>query len=258
MIPSRRFTFQLIPLLDLLLIVVFAQYLEGRIAGEREAEEIAQRRDVLSQQLDEALRQLIALREKMLSLEDRAKLAETQTVELNRMRVQRDLIGELVGEVFRIPVATIDQIVQRRTSAGPGPSPDDIAQLKARLQTLSGDAGERVVEHLLTFGEMRKRVDVWELYLQENGGCVLTVGTKQIPFRAETADAFVQRLFDVYKALPEPKSMVLILVSYGEARFIQRKAAFDGLPRALERIRVDSGNRSRFEYAVLGYRPNPP
>jgi hypothetical protein len=258
MIPSRKFSFQLIPLLDLLLIVVFAQYLEGRIAGERQAEVVTASRDLVAAQLDEALRQLLALREKLSALEESARMAETQSVELDRMRVQRDLIGELVGEAFRIPAATIDQLLQQRTSAGPGPSKDDIAQLKSRLQTLSGSSGERVVEHLLTFGEMRKRVDVWELYLQENGGYVLTVGSRRMPFRAESAESFAVRLFEAYKTLPESKSMVLILVSYGDTKFGPLKATLDGLPPAIERIRIDAGQRTRFEYAVLGYRPTPP
>jgi len=252
MLPARKFTFQLIPLLDLLLIVVFAQYLEGRIAGER----IAERKDTLSRELDEALRQLIALREKMTALEEQAKAVESQSIELDHMRVQRDYIGELVGEMFRIPAVKVDELLQQRTFGGPGPSAEDKAQLKARLNALTGDSGERIVEHLLTFGELRKRVDVWELLLEENGRCVLNVGSLRVPFRAETADAFAERLFEAYKTLPEPKSMVLITVSYGETRFELRKAAFDGLPPAIERIRRDLSGRSRIEYAVLGHRPS--
>jgi hypothetical protein len=254
MLPSRKFTFQLIPLLDLLLIVVFAQYLEGRIAGER----IAERKDVLSQELDDALRQLIALREKMTVLEDQASAAETHTLELDRLRGQRDLIGELVGEMFRVPAEVLDQLLQRRISAGPGPSKDDIASLKSRLMALGGGSGERVIEHLLTFGELRKRVDVWELYMHDNGDYTLHVGARRIPFRAETLEAFPTRLFEAYKTLPESKSMVLVLVSYGDAKFKPLKSTLDGLPLALERIRADAGSRSRFEYAVLGYRPTPP
>jgi hypothetical protein len=145
-------------------------------------------------------------------------------------------------------------MLKLRTAAGPGPSADDLAQLRSRLKSLSGDSGERVVEHLLTFGELRKRVDIWELNLQGNGEFVLHVGDREVPFRAETADAFTVRLFEAYKTLPEPKSMVLMVVSYGQAQWDIRKAVFDALPQALERIRLDAGNRTRFEYAVLGYR----
>jgi hypothetical protein len=258
MIPSRRFTFQLIPLLDLLLIVVFAQYLEGRVQAERDAVDAAARQNVLSRELDEALRQLIALRERMQALQDQAQQAEAQSVELDRLRIQRDLIGDLVGEMFRLPADALDQLLQRRSAAGPGPSADDLAQLKSRLKALAGGSGEQVVEHLLTFGELRKRVDVWELYLQENGEFLLQAGPQRFAFRAETADGFATRLFEAYKTLPESKSMVLLLMSYGDARFKPLKAALDGLPTALLRIRQDAGGRSRCEYAVLGYRPTPP
>src|SRR5581483_9387086 len=227
MLPSRRFSFQLIPLLDLLLIVVFAQYLEGRIEGERQAEEAAARKDILSRELDATLQQLLALREKLAAMEDQVKLAEAQQLEVDRLRLQRDYIGELLGEVFRVPAGTLEPLLKRITAAGPGPSKEDIAQVKARLHALGSGSGEQVIQHLLTFGELRKRVDVWELYLQDNGGCVLQVGGRRMAFRAETSEGFATRLFEAYKTLPESKSMVLILVSYGDAKFKPLKATLD-------------------------------
>lgn len=258
MLPPRKLTFQLIPLLDLLLIVVFAQYLEGRIREERQAEATATQTALLSRQLDEALRQLLALREKMTALEARAQLADVQSAELDRLRVQRDMIGELISEMFRVPAGMLEQLVRQRSAAGPGPSRDDLQQLLARWQSLQNGPADRLVEHLLTFGEMRKRMDIWELYLQENGDCMFQVGNRRLTFRGETPEAFATRLFEAYKTLPEPKSLVLVLLSYGDAKFHLRKAAFDGLPVALERIRQDGGQHSRFDYAILGYRPSPP
>lgn len=258
MIPPRRLSFQLIPLLDLLLIVVFAQYLEGRIASEQQAHELTASRDLVAAQLDEALRQILALREQLNLLEEKAATADARGAELTRVVAQRDLIGEMVGEMFRVPQATLDQLLAQRAAGSPGPSPADVAELKRRLQALAGSRGDQIIDHLLTFGELRKRCDIWELYLQENGTHVLTVGDRRQQFRVESAEAFAGRLFDAYKTLPEPKSMVLILATYGDARFKSVKATLDGLPAALERIRSDAGGRSRFEYAVLGYRPAAP
>jgi|UniRef100_A0A7C4QTA2 hypothetical protein len=258
MLPPRKLTFQLIPLLDLLLIVVFAQYLEGRIREERQAEATAAHRESLQRQLDEALRQLLALRETMAALEQRAQQADAQASELDRLRFQRDLIGEVVGEVFRVPEAMLEQVLRQRTAASPGPSADDVAQLKTRWQSLRHERADELVQHLLTFGEMRKRIDLWELHLRENGTCLLQAGSRRVTFRGETPEAFATRLFEAYKTLPEAKSMVLVLLTYGDAKFMLRKAVFDGLPVALERIRLDGGHHSRFEYAVLGYRPLPP
>uniref|UniRef100_A0A7C2K2E3 Uncharacterized protein n=1 Tax=Schlesneria paludicola TaxID=360056 RepID=A0A7C2K2E3_9PLAN len=252
---ARKLTFQLTPLLDLLLIVIFAQYLDVRSTARRETIELEASRTLISAQLDEALRQLIALREKLAQMEQRVEVAETRSVEADRFLAQRDLIGELVTELFRLPEGTLAPLLQSRTASGPGPSASDLAQLQSRLKALGGGQSDRVVDHLLTFGEMRKRMDVWELYLQDNGSVVLTVGDKRLTFRAESADAFATRLFEAYKTLPEPKSLVLLLVSYGDAKFQSLKAMLDGLPQALDRIRTDAGDRSRLDYAVLGFRP---
>jgi hypothetical protein len=252
MIPPRRLSFQLIPLLDLLLIVVFAQYLESRVNSEQQAVEAAATESLLSAQLDETLRQLIALKERIAQMEQKLDVAEVRSGDADRFRAQRDLIGEIVTELFKLPDGSLSAL----QSTGPGPTPNDVAQLRNRLKTLAGGESSKVVDHLLTFGEMRKRIDIWELYLQENGGFVLTVGDKRLAFRAETADEFAARLFEAYKTLPEPKSLVLLLLSYGDARFQPLKSALDGLPLAMERIRTDIGGRSRLDYAVLGYRPH--
>jgi hypothetical protein len=254
MIARRRLTFQLIPLLDLLLIVVFAQYLESRVNSEQQAVEAATTQDLLSAQLDEAVRQMLALKEQLAELEQQTQVAERRGGEADRFRAQRDLIGELVTELFRLPDGSLSSLM---TAAGPGPSRADFAQLQSRLKSLAGGSSDRVVEHLLTFGEMRKRVDLWGLYLQDNGTILLTAGDKRMSFRAESADEFAGRLFEAYKALPEPKSLVLLLVSYGDAKFQPLKAILDGLPGGMDRIRIDLGGRSRLDYAVLGYRPQP-
>jgi hypothetical protein len=62
MIPSRRLTLQLTPLLDLLLIVMFAQYVEIRAKAEKQTQEIQSTHEQSQAQLDEAIRQLVALR----------------------------------------------------------------------------------------------------------------------------------------------------------------------------------------------------
>lgn len=255
MIPARRLTLQLTPLLDLLLIVMFAQYVEIRAKAVKQTQQIESTREQSQAQLDEAVRQLVALRERLAAMERQVEEADARASTAEGYRVQRDLIGDMVGDVFHIPEVTLKQMLQQRRTTGPGPSVEDVSQAQARWKAIIGNPGPAIVDHLLTFGEMRKRVDIWELYMQDNGTIVMTVGSKRQTFRAESSAAFTSRLFDAYKALPEPKSMVLVMVSYGDAQFGLRKAALDGIPLALDRIRKDIGNRSRIEYAVLGFRP---
>ncbi|HAW28849.1 MAG TPA: hypothetical protein DCY03_12135, partial [Planctomycetaceae bacterium] len=75
-----------------------------------------------------------------------------------------------------------------------------------------------MVKHFLTYDELTKRSDIWELYLTENGVFRLKIGAKSTDFRADTSQDFVDRFYAVYKTVPQPKSLVIILFSYGDAR----------------------------------------
>lgn len=255
---ARKLNFQLMPLLDLLLIVFFAQYLEVSLVVREQADRTETTQRILTDELEEALQQLISVQQKLSSLEDLKLERRSLSQEVERMQAQRDLIGELVVELFRLPESAVNAVVREKTSLGPGPSAAEIRQLKQSVRNLSQDRGAEVVEHLLTFQELRKRCDIWELYVQEDGRIVFTTGSQRQLLRAEQPTAFSSRLFDAYKALPQPKSLVLVLVSYGDARLGVRQAVLDGLPAALERIRADDEGRSRFDFAVLGFRPEAP
>ena len=54
----RRITFQLTPLLDLLLIVIFAQFMEMQRTTDTQAEEIVQHANVQETRAEELLRKL--------------------------------------------------------------------------------------------------------------------------------------------------------------------------------------------------------
>ena len=167
-------------------------------------------------------------------------------------------MGRLFGELFRIPEATIQKIARQRSQDEAGLSPAEIAALRKEFQSLATARGDQVVDHLLTFAEMKKRFDVWEVYLQENGALVITAGSHQKRLQTgiiETPEQFSDEVFKQYKSFPQTKSVVLILVSYGDSRFSDRLAVIKGLPVVAERMRIDSNGTARFEYAVLGYRP---
>ncbi|MFO0918565.1 MAG: hypothetical protein U0872_09655 [Planctomycetaceae bacterium] len=258
MIAVRKLTFQLTPLLDLLLIVIFAQYLEVRTTAREQTDRAQTMNDRLVQELDDTLTQLDGLREKLRGFDQLQEEKQSLSGRVEQLQSQRDLIGELVASLFRVPETDFENIVKQRATFGPGSTSTDVRQLKQQLTKLAENREDAVVQHLMVFQELRKRCDLWELYIQEDGRIVFTSGTQRQVFRAEAKDAFALRLFDAYKALPQPKSLVLILVSYGDARLGVRLAVLDGLPIALERIRADDEGRSRYDFAVLGFRPDAP
>ena len=248
MMHVRRLTLQLTPLLDLLLIVMFAQYMQLRIAATQEVERVASERETTSHE-NELLRKQV-------------DQWESQQRDFDQKQGQeREQLGQLVRELFQIPESTINKIIQPRSKneAG-GLSPSEIADLKARFQQLANSRGDQVVDHVLTFNEMRKQFDIWDLYLNEDGELLITVGQDRQQLKSkviETPEAFVDTVLKVRKQFPPTKNSVLILCRYGDCRLLNKLAMTRGLPAIAERMNSDGQATTHFEYAVFGYRPHP-
>ncbi len=253
MTPARKLTFQLASLLDLLLIVMFSLYLEMQTVAQNQTEQVEAERQTAAIDLEAVQRQLAELQRQLAQWEDKQR--ETDQTE----HASREQLGNLFRELFRIPEATIQKIAQRRGIDEAVLSSSEIVSLKRELQTLAASRGDQVVDHLLTFAEMKKRFDVWEVYLQENGSLTVAAGSQKKRLQTgaiESPKEFSDELFKLYKSFPQTKSVVLILVSYGDSRLTHRQAVIKGLPVVAERMRADSNGAARFEYAVLGYRPD--
>jgi hypothetical protein len=246
---------QLTPLLDLLLIVIFAQYMEVQIVARQETERAETERQSAKADLDSLQAQLAALQKQLAQWEEQRRATERTE------HSGREQLGQLFGELFRIPEATIQKIASRRSADEAVLSPSEIAALKSEFKSLAAARPDQIVDHLLTFSEMKKRFDVWELYLQENDSLLVNVASHQKrlqPDEIETPELFSDEFFKLYKSFPQSKSIVLILVSYGDAQLRYRWSITKGLPIVSERMRLDSNGTVKFEYAVLGFRPDPP
>lgn len=267
----RRLTLQLTPLLDLLLIVIFAQFMEVR---EREATTVgAARRAVddlrrakvelahLQATHEQAVHALERAMRTMESLTEQHKLLTQQAArareDVDRAVAQQRLLGELVAMLFDVPDEILAQALTPEEAEGPAASADQRAFLERRFRELSLASAGRMIRHLLSYEEMRKRCDLWELHIDETGWLTLRVGDAVRGFRATTPEEFSDRLYAEYKSLPQPKSLVVIMLSYGDARGEVRDAAERGLPIVTERMRRNSAGFIRFEYAILGYQPEP-
>lgn len=249
---TRKLSLQLTPLLDLLLIVIFAQYMEVRTVARQETERAQTEREAAQADLDALQNQLVALQNQLAEWEQKRR--ETERAEY----ASREPLGQLFGELFRIPESTIQKIANRRSSDEAVLSPAEIAALKAEFKVLSTARADQVVDHLLTFVEMKKRFDVWELYIQGDNSLIISAGENRKrlqPDDIETPELFADEFFKLYKSFPQTKSIVLILVSYGDSQLRYRWAVTKGLPSVAERMRLDSNGTVKFEYAVLGFRP---
>lgn len=268
MMMRRRTVAQLTPLLDLLLIVIFAQYLDVRETSAKSVQDVE-----FSAQITEAelgrLRRTVASLETQLSISNKtleetllgdtdrqremARLRNEQgqlVSEIKSLRQQRDDIARLSQQAFGIPGQLISRFLSTEMTD------QQKEQLKVQVRELAQKNPSRMTEHLLEYNELRKRCDIWELHVSANGLIEFKIDGKTLSFRSQTSEEFLSKGFEVFKGLPQPKSLVLIMVSYGDARADVRSAVTKGLPVLAERMRADTSGRIRFEYAMLGYQPN--
>ena len=265
--PARRFALQLTPLLDLLLIVIFAQYLDVQQQADRQALQSVRQVEAARQELEAAAaveRQTLRAGQADLA-DERERLVEARreldseraeiATRVADMAAQQRRAADLVAELFNVPQALIDETLRPLPAGVPPRSPQETQRLCDRFAELSQLRGAEVIEFLLSYDELRKRADVWTLRLEATGEILFTAGEREQRFRAAAPEDFAARLFDRYKTLPQPKGLVVLLVSFGDARADARQAVVAGLPDAIRRLREDRLGGTQFEYAVLGYVP---
>ncbi len=282
LLSRRRLVFNLAPLLDLLIIVIFAQYLELRGRSERvvgaavqtavqtaaqAAEEVvASERELRSQAEDakedavrvrsERERELAAkattiatLREEVDQL--RTQLAEAlEAAEIQAQSARRDRKAALrvLQDVLNLPAEAFEPSLEDLT-------PSEQQTIRRQLEDVRGQAPERIVRHLRTFNELKRYVDFWEIYIREDGFIVVQVdGETHGSFSIRSADDFVSKMEKLsQQEFPEPKGLVVMLLSHGDSERKVRQEVENGLLRLAQVLRARYDNRKRFETAVLGY-----
>ena len=201
MITRRRLTLQITPMLDMLLIVLFMQFLDikERAAG-LESQAIASAVSVT---------------------EIEAQLTEAQNAvfvaqrDVDRVKDKQAAVARMLGDVFRLTPDETKRFVQEmRAPSLNGPSPAAEKQLKQ----LASGSPEPILQHLLTYDEIRKRCDVWELFIDGQNIAHLDSGDRERELRvnlneAEDADIerFSEELETDYRSLPQPKHLVILM-----------------------------------------------
>ena len=268
MIPKRRFVIQLTPLLDLLIILIFALLLGLR--HQARTEEVRARSVVTDavpglsdrsdpvvalverhQKVERDLKQAISENQRLMSRDEDSQRQLSEEVAWAMQQQER--FGDLVSELFQVPDETIKKALNTNNIAGEIRSESETQSLRKKFRELAAKRGEAVVRHLLTFDEMRKRCDIWDLVISgRKNQFELNVGGTVKTFAAETREEFDDKLFRAYKTLESPKDLVIVLLSYyPDARFGPIKIAVSQLPLSVERMASDRGGKTQFQFLVL-------
>ena len=263
---SRTIRFQLTSLMDLLLIIVFAQYLEFHQShGLTEAEkqrEIASARAAVESAYEQKSAQLDQLRA------DVSAQAES-------LRRERD-DAVVTAQEAQTRLALADDLMRRLLQVDPELVDVDLSPAEA-IETLNGAEsvaasiqeaeGTELLRFLVGYDELMKRAEVWTVHVSNRGDIELQAGRDNVhrhsfrleePTQVGRSDEFVRLLRAAYTQIPQPKGLVVILVSYSPRAVAGNyQPALDGMPSAIEQLTQDAAGRTRFEYAVIGAITDP-
>ena len=256
--PKRRLALQLTPLLDLLLIVMFSQYIENRHRTVTAQEALTAREKTLDTRQAEENASIEQRRQALeKDVEDRkaslAELGKTYDEKFRSIINQHHQIGSILAKSLNLPGNVMAEILKLRTSG----SPDDAERLQGateRLQKLMQARGEEIFRFMLQVDEMQKHVTIWEIHVQVNGQALITDSQQSFVTDFSSDADFVTRLFESSKSFSEPKTLVVVLLTWGDAQAVARRRATDAMPLLMEQLRRDSGGTRWYDFSIIGYR----
>ena len=277
MFSTKKLSLQLTPLLDLLLIVIFAQFMEmeqqenarsqqqgieqSRMAYQ--VEKLKEELDFTKSVLDQIQREridaesLASTLEKQNSIQKRqAKLNQQEFQrKLRELNAQRNRIVAVFRDLFAESSEELKELLKKMAASGASRTAIPQEQIEQLADKLTDSKAVELATFLMAYEEIRKRCDVWNIHLDERGIANLSLNEHHYQIRLTSKEDFQRSFYEIYKSLPQPKGLVIILVSYGDVARTLRERLLLSLPEVTKRMREDADGRTRFEYAVIGYLP---
>ena len=69
-----------------------------------------------------------------------------------------------------------------------------------------------------------------------------------------TESDLASRMFESSKSFSEPKMLVIVLLTWGDAQAVARRRATDALPLLMEQLRRDASGTRWYDFSIIGYR----
>jgi hypothetical protein len=267
---------QLTSLVDLLFIVMFLQYMElqdasaQQVAAESARAKLAETARLDATRLKESAlantedmnRRLQVLESENKSLQDKLTEASKrlavaqveQQSEEKRAAADMRAIGAAVKDMIGIPPDALTAAVGRA-------SPQERQKLRQSFEELRDKSPGQLVRHLRETSELRKYSEVWEVHINSDNSVTLKIGpqTDQPPQQVfvRSADEFANRVVAAAKEQGEPKSLVIICLTWADADLRTREQVLNGLKFAVTALKPEWGGTKRIELARLGYSEAP-
>lgn len=250
----RRLITNLTPLLDLVLLVVFAYQIQSGTAVARatttarseaeirrdtedSARRIARENEGLREQNERLLRELQELRERNRSLEESVRQIA---------RLLHGMFGRIPEDHFFRAMA--------------GASREDVRRIQEELDRLRTEPPEAVLRRLARIDSYSRHITSWMVHLRDDRTLVVRVNDgppRRVPLASN--DAELRRLLGkTFGELEEPKDLVIVFFGWGRLLKTQKDAVDDVLELLVQdtlRIRYP---HKRFYLTREGYRPEGP
>ena len=251
-----RVILRLTPLLDLLLIVLFAQYMELQATTGKQVQAEQQRRAEALATRQEFARANRALQQRISSLEkeNRALAESLETRQARQAELEENLraVVEIARDQLRIPPDVV-----RRALADADAS--RTAKLRRELEQLRETTLADIIRYLRKNVEFRNHWDVWEVHINADDSLRLIANDKVVAreLYVTSRDNFLASVRPRFDEA-EPKSTVLILLSWGDASLRMRTIVRRGLSDMTAILEDKWARPKKFYVSELGYTPELP
>lgn len=266
----RRPVVQLAALVDFLFIVMFLQFLQIQGAAERgekdrktavegrkEAEEgrkdaVKLKKDVLVDQVkltkerDEYHHQVEELKKQL------AKTEGQRGKDREEAKRQIEEIGQAMKALLGVDAQKLKDQLE-------GASDEQRAKVFAELKNAQSQNPAQLIQTLRKSAELGKRCDIWEVHLFPDGTVrVKAPGIEARKFFPKNEDDFTNLFMEIVQETSEPKSLVLILFTYGNAENQHFVIAKKGLEQAQIKWRGKLTSGKAVEVSAPNYSEDAP
>lgn len=284
---TRRTVFQLTPLLDLLLIVIFAQYMDVRQAGarqeawfEKEAGQV-QAQAIAKAEQEANLRQQsdikLALAEEQLKTLQQEHGASEKLVE--DLKLQRELMADLLTQSLKIDPSKIEKLIEQGRK-----NPSFDPKFQETIEKLNQLSQSDAIVHAASYHELLKRCDIWNFRLdlsrekslenKPNKKSTLLIDIRTLE-ESQTFDTFLSfdlqerdkerftelrnkalnEMKNYLKSLPQPKGIVIVISEpMLEDIYFGIRTEFKQLVQELlNDLTLESSGQTRYYYFALPY-----
>jgi hypothetical protein len=253
---GKRVILRLTPLLDLLLIVMFAQYMELQATTDAQVEAEKTRRAEALSTRQEFARANRRLEERVESLQEDNRLLRDQVATRRSRQEELEENLQAVTEIARKQLQIPADVVRHALAEA---NVDQTRRLKEELEDLRRTSLAEVIRYLRKNLEFRNHWDVWEVHIDGKDSLRLIRNDQVLveDLFVTNPDNFVQTVGG-YFGQAEPKSTILILLSWGDASFGTRTLVKAGLEDLRAVLRDKWARPKKIHISTLGFIPEMP